>query len=57
MKRINRTVPFIHPIYSGKKNEFQGIVQQQIPIDIVNRVSQVQLNTHVAKCITCDWWN
>jgi hypothetical protein len=41
-------------IYSGKKNELQGIVQHQIPVGTVNRVSHIQLKTHVAKCLTCD---
>lgn len=41
-------------IYSGKRNELQGITQQQIPSGIVSRVSQVQMKTQVTKCVTCE---
>lgn len=40
-------------LYSGQRNEFQGIAQQQIPIGILDRVSQVELSTQVTRCVTC----
>lgn len=41
-------------VYSGRKNDFQGVVQQMIPVEIANRVSQVHLNTHILRCLSCD---
>ncbi len=36
-------------IFSGKKNEFQSIVQQQIPVSSASRSSQILLKTKLTK--------
>lgn len=41
-------------ITSGKKNEFQGITQQSIPIDLASRVARIELSTQLTKCISCE---